>query len=164
MAQPGLSPIIPAFGILLVGRFPGDELRVSCPCFHPASGLDRWRWVGIQPPTAPSSLEQPLLPLFTDPYTPSSPSAPSGAGSCLPLELQLALTQHPGPWLQELCLGPFLFLPSEQGWGNSRAAFRGGAGPSRAPGQRQRGTGFPCLIRTTPGGGRNRQPEAQTEM
>lgn len=61
----------------------------------------------------------PRSPLYADPYTPSSPSARSVAGSSfmeevLPLRLLpvTALTQHTGFWLPKSCLGPFLFLLS----------------------------------------------------
>ncbi|XP_068014409.1 pleckstrin homology domain-containing family N member 1 isoform X2 [Melanerpes formicivorus] len=46
--------------------------------------LNRWSLVGSQPSTASSSLEKPPMtcsPLYADPYTPSSPSARSLAGS-----------------------------------------------------------------------------------
>ncbi|XP_028942883.1 pleckstrin homology domain-containing family N member 1, partial [Antrostomus carolinensis] len=46
--------------------------------------LNRWSLVGSQPSTASSSLEKPAVPrspLYADPYTPSSPSARSAAGS-----------------------------------------------------------------------------------
>ncbi|XP_054078723.1 pleckstrin homology domain-containing family N member 1 isoform X3 [Rissa tridactyla] len=48
------------------------------------SNLSRWSLVGSQPSTASSSLEKPAMPrspLYADPYTPSSPSARSVAGS-----------------------------------------------------------------------------------
>ncbi|KAM6402502.1 pleckstrin homology domain-containing family N member 1 [Rhynochetos jubatus] len=48
------------------------------------SSLNRWSLVGSQPSTASSSLEKPAVPcypVYTDPYTPSSPSARSMAGS-----------------------------------------------------------------------------------
>ncbi|KAM6236485.1 pleckstrin homology domain-containing family N member 1 isoform 1-T1 [Spheniscus humboldti] len=48
------------------------------------SNLNRWSLVGSQPSTASSSLEKPTMPcspLYADPYTPSSPSARSVAGS-----------------------------------------------------------------------------------
>ncbi|XP_009887958.1 PREDICTED: pleckstrin homology domain-containing family N member 1 [Charadrius vociferus] len=48
------------------------------------SSLNGWSLVGSQPSTACSSLEKPAMPrspLYADPYTPSSPSARSVAGS-----------------------------------------------------------------------------------
>lgn len=99
----------------------------------------------------------PRSPLYADPYTPSSPSARSLAGSGFLEEVPCAfaaLTQHAGSWLQKRCLGPLLFLLSAQpGWAVERPGLRCGVGQGTAslsgffkPGQSQRGTGFPCLI------------------
>lgn len=103
------------------------------------------------------------LSLFAAPFTPSSPSAPSGAGPSLPQELllfQLALTQRPG---SRNCA-----------WGRLRSdeetpELRFGVGqepaelPDPCPFQPgQRGAGFLCLITAAPGGGR--KPRAKTEM
>ncbi|CAM9745375.1 unnamed protein product [Bubo scandiacus] len=63
----------------------GSQHHPAAPPPHlDLSNLNRWSLVGSQPSTASSSLEKPAVPrspLYADPYTPSSPSARSLAGS-----------------------------------------------------------------------------------
>ncbi|XP_009947035.1 PREDICTED: pleckstrin homology domain-containing family N member 1 [Leptosomus discolor] len=72
-----------------------SQHRPAAPPPHPdLSDLNRWSLVGSQPSTASSSLEKPPVPrspLYADPYTPSSPSARSLAGSSLLEEICLHL-------------------------------------------------------------------------
>ncbi|KAM6241001.1 pleckstrin homology domain-containing family N member 1 [Porphyrio hochstetteri] len=78
------------------------------------SSLNRWSLVRSQPSTASSSLERPAVscsPLYADPYTPSSPSARSLAGSSR-LEEKRNCQPLPSSHSREVPVAPSYSIPS----------------------------------------------------
>ncbi|XP_054656959.1 pleckstrin homology domain-containing family N member 1 isoform X2 [Grus americana] len=77
------------------------------------SNLSRWSLVRSQPSTASSSLEKPAVPrspLYADPYTPSSPSARSLAGSSF-LEEKRNCQPLPSSHCREVPVAPSYSTP-----------------------------------------------------
>ncbi|KAK4809755.1 hypothetical protein QYF61_008876 [Mycteria americana] len=78
----GGAALLPGKGRAAEELVHGSHIPYGAACRN--SCLGRWSLVGSQPSTASSSLEKPAVPrspLYADPYTPSSPSSRSMAGS-----------------------------------------------------------------------------------